>query len=43
MCDDEIRESCGKSLKMLSGPSDAAVAEAEVPALAMFLQSLHQS
>ena len=42
-CDDAIRETCGKSHKLPSGPlHDAAeVATAGVPTVMMFVQSLH--
>ena len=42
-CDAAIRESCGKSLRLPSGPlHDAAeVARAGVPTVMMFVQSLH--
>jgi N-carbamoyl-L-amino-acid hydrolase len=42
-CDDAIRETCGKSHRLPSGPlHDAAeVARAGVPAVMMFVQSLH--
>jgi hydantoinase/carbamoylase family amidase len=43
MCDDAIRETCGKSHRLPSGPlHDAAeVARAKVPTIMMFVQSLH--
>jgi N-carbamoyl-L-amino-acid hydrolase len=43
MCDESIRETCGKSHKLPSGPlHDAAeVASAGVPTVMMFVQSLH--
>ncbi len=43
MCDESIRETCGKSHKLPSGPlHDAAeVAAAGVPTVMMFVQSLH--
>src|SRR6185369_16555819 len=43
MCDESIRETCGKSHKLPSGPlHDAAeVARAGVPTVMMFVQSLH--
>jgi N-carbamoyl-L-amino-acid hydrolase len=43
MCDDAIRETCGKSHRLPSGPlHDAAeVAAAGVPTVMMFVQSLH--
>ncbi len=43
MCDEAIRETCGKSHRLPSGPlHDAAeVARAGVPAVMMFVQSLH--
>ncbi len=43
LCDDSIRETCGKSHKLPSGPlHDAAeVAAAGVPTVMMFVQSLH--
>jgi N-carbamoyl-L-amino-acid hydrolase len=43
MCDEAIRETCGKSHKLPSGPlHDAAeVATAGVPTVMMFVQSLH--
>jgi beta-ureidopropionase / N-carbamoyl-L-amino-acid hydrolase len=43
MCDEAIREACGKSHKLPSGPlHDAAeVAAAGVPTVMMFVQSLH--
>jgi hydantoinase/carbamoylase family amidase len=43
LCDDAIRETCGKSHRMPSGPlHDAAeVAAAGVPTVMMFVQSLH--
>jgi len=43
LCDDAIREACGKSHRMPSGPlHDAAeVAAAGVPTVMMFVQSLH--
>jgi len=43
MCDESIRETCGKSHKLPSGPlHDAAeVAFAGVPTVMMFVQSLH--
>jgi N-carbamoyl-L-amino-acid hydrolase len=43
MCDDAIRETCGKSHRLPSGPlHDAAeVAAAEIPTVMMFVQSLH--
>ncbi len=43
LCDDAIRETCGKSHRLPSGPlHDAAeVARAGVPAVMMFVQSLH--
>jgi len=42
-CDDSIRETCGQSLRLPSGPlHDAAeVARAGVPTVMMFVQSLH--
>jgi N-carbamoyl-L-amino-acid hydrolase len=42
-CDDAIRETCGKSHRLASGPlHDAAeVARAGVPTVMMFVQSLH--
>ncbi len=42
-CDDAIRETCGKSHRLPSGPlHDAAeVARAGVPTVMMFVQSLH--
>jgi N-carbamoyl-L-amino-acid hydrolase len=42
-CDDSIRETCGESLRLPSGPlHDAAeVALAGVPTVMMFVQSLH--
>jgi acetylornithine deacetylase/succinyl-diaminopimelate desuccinylase-like protein len=42
-CDDAIRETCGKSYRLPSGPlHDAAeVARAGVPTVMMFVQSLH--
>jgi hydantoinase/carbamoylase family amidase len=43
MCDESIRETCGKSHKLPSGPlHDAAeVAAARIPTVMMFVQSLH--
>ncbi|HKI69952.1 MAG TPA: hydantoinase/carbamoylase family amidase, partial [Verrucomicrobiae bacterium] len=43
MCDESIRETCGKSHKLPSGPlHDAAeVAAAGIPTVMMFVQSLH--
>jgi N-carbamoyl-L-amino-acid hydrolase len=43
LCDEAIRETCGKSHKLPSGPlHDAAeVARAGVPTVMMFVQSLH--
>lgn len=43
LCDGAIRETCGKSLRLPSGPlHDAAeVARAGVPTVMMFVQSLH--
>jgi hydantoinase/carbamoylase family amidase len=43
LCDDAIRETCGKSHRLPSGPlHDAAeVARAGVPTVMMFVQSLH--
>jgi N-carbamoyl-L-amino-acid hydrolase len=43
MCDESIRETCGKSHRLPSGPlHDAAeVARAGVPTVMMFVQSLH--
>ncbi len=43
LCDDSIRETCGKSHRLPSGPlHDAAeVAAAGVPTVMMFVQSLH--
>lgn len=43
LCDDAIRETCGRSHRMASGPlHDAAeVARAGVPTVMMFVQSLH--
>ena len=43
MCDEAIRETCGKGHRMPSGPlHDAAeVARAGVPTVMMFVQSLH--
>lgn len=43
LCDDAIRETCGKSHRLPSGPlHDAAeVASAGVPTVMMFVQSLH--
>jgi acetylornithine deacetylase/succinyl-diaminopimelate desuccinylase-like protein len=43
LCDDAIRETCGQSLRLPSGPlHDAAeVARAGVPTVMMFVQSLH--
>jgi N-carbamoyl-L-amino-acid hydrolase len=43
LCDEAIRETCGKSLRLPSGPlHDAAeVARAGVPTVMMFVQSLH--
>jgi hydantoinase/carbamoylase family amidase len=43
MCDEAIRETCGKSHKLPSGPlHDAAeIAAAGVPTVMMFVQSLH--
>jgi len=43
LCDDAIRETCGTSHRLPSGPlHDAAeVARAGVPAVMMFVQSLH--
>jgi acetylornithine deacetylase/succinyl-diaminopimelate desuccinylase-like protein len=43
LCDDAIRETCGKSHRMPSGPlHDAAeMAAAGVPTVMMFVQSLH--
>jgi N-carbamoyl-L-amino-acid hydrolase len=43
LCDDAIRETCGKSHRLPSGPlHDAAeVAFAGVPTVMMFVQSLH--
>jgi N-carbamoyl-L-amino-acid hydrolase len=43
LCDDAIRETCGQSYRLPSGPlHDAAeVARAGVPTVMMFVQSLH--
>ena len=43
LCDEAIRETCGKSRRLPSGPlHDAAeVARAGVPTVMMFVQSLH--
>ena len=43
LCDEAIRETCGKSHRLPSGPlHDAAeVARAGVPTVMMFVQSLH--
>ncbi|HZI31710.1 MAG TPA: M20/M25/M40 family metallo-hydrolase, partial [Candidatus Binatia bacterium] len=43
LCEESIRESCGKSYRLPSGPlHDAAeVARAGVPTVMMFVQSLH--
>jgi len=43
LCDESIRETCGKSRRMPSGPlHDAAeVARAGIPTVMMFVQSLH--
>ncbi len=43
LCDEAIRETCGQSHRMPSGPlHDAAeVAAAGVPTVMMFVQSLH--
>lgn len=44
LCDDAIRETCGQSHRLPSGPlHDAAeVAAAGVPTVMMFVQSLHR-
>ena len=44
LCDEAIRETCGKSHRLPSGPlHDAAeVARAGVPTVMMFVQSLHR-
>ena len=43
LCDEAIRETCGESLRMPSGPlhDASSVARAGIPAAMMFVQSLH--